>query len=700
MTQSALQQYLSLILHPSQSCPNNPNFSTVSLTWENTEGYPINSIILTPVNPGTAIVIFVFVDDIVITNNCADACFTTSTDCPDVTFIPCNLGMVQTHLWNFGDQSTSTAANPTHTYQQNGTYTVTHTVTDDCGNTDVETLQLVISCPTFFACPCGPGGLNIGAPGQTTLLSSLGFNGWLPSGCVAVDGTLVIDQGLYVLWSEFKMQPGSQIIITSGNILNVGISAFNGCEQMWKGIKVESGGTLLSGYNAIRDAQFGVHALGGSKLWVQNTYFDKDYVGIYGEGGGITLLNNLSGNQFICNGSLLPPYSGQTPAPAGKTYAGIALNSVNGFSVGVEGNAGTVNTFTGIHNGIVAINSTFNAHNCNISNMIGTGDSGTNIWANYGKGVLMLNCPQGTVTRNRIITNDRGVACWNSNAKVNQNKIGSTITGILFRDAPNKNLEANYNGINASWTGVQITRCSPANKLMVLYDTITNNVNYAPAIGVASSYVNTEGNASISNNIIKANGGSHGISLTSSWTFKVNDNSIKSLGSGVDFAGLHFWNSKHCQVRNNKVVGPNVLGYNGIYAYNTPDMLYCCNNVGFTRNGVRFQGGCDETRLGTTQFGNHFHGLRYDGSGVTGKQEWMGNSWNANCLDYDASHAGDALLSPYFVSPDQVPNDADPSIASGDWFTVLQKTSPTCGSWSNCGNWIGYPLRPPMTTPS
>lgn len=44
---------------------------------------------------------------------------------------------IVTYSWDFGDGNTSTQQNPTHTYIDNGTYTVTLTITDDCGTSTV-----------------------------------------------------------------------------------------------------------------------------------------------------------------------------------------------------------------------------------------------------------------------------------------------------------------------------------------------------------------------------------------------------------------------------------------------------------------------------------------------------------------------------------------------------------------------------------
>ncbi|UUU26131.1 PQQ-dependent sugar dehydrogenase [Streptomyces sp. DSM 40750] len=53
-------------------------------------------------------------------------------------------GDALTHSWDFGDGGTSTAANPTHTYRTNGTYTATLTAKDASGRTGSASVQIVV----------------------------------------------------------------------------------------------------------------------------------------------------------------------------------------------------------------------------------------------------------------------------------------------------------------------------------------------------------------------------------------------------------------------------------------------------------------------------------------------------------------------------------------------------------------------------
>lgn len=67
-------------------------------------------------------------------NNPPVAGFTSSAlAMPTVTFENTSTGATS-NAWNFGDGSTGTDPNPTHTYQNNGTFTVTQIVTNSCGS--------------------------------------------------------------------------------------------------------------------------------------------------------------------------------------------------------------------------------------------------------------------------------------------------------------------------------------------------------------------------------------------------------------------------------------------------------------------------------------------------------------------------------------------------------------------------------------
>ena len=62
-------------------------------------------------------------------------------------------GSIASRGWNFGDGSTSTAANPSRTYAASGTYTVTLTVTDNQGasNSTSRSVTVTAQQPSFFA---------------------------------------------------------------------------------------------------------------------------------------------------------------------------------------------------------------------------------------------------------------------------------------------------------------------------------------------------------------------------------------------------------------------------------------------------------------------------------------------------------------------------------------------------------------------
>jgi hypothetical protein len=90
------------------------------------------------------------------------------------------------YYWSFGDGSTSSLSNPSHTYSTAGTYTVSLYAYDDCGNTELYyTTVTITDCPLTFT--VGPDGLNYIDGISLNTINTDGF-GYV-SGSVYTDNT-------------------------------------------------------------------------------------------------------------------------------------------------------------------------------------------------------------------------------------------------------------------------------------------------------------------------------------------------------------------------------------------------------------------------------------------------------------------------------------------------------------------------------
>ncbi len=121
------------------------NNDCITVEWDNPDGVGTLSVMeknCLDIN-GNLAELSVFISAI------PDASFTFAYNDIAADFTPATSGV--SYAWDFGDGTTSTSTNPSHTYSSIGVYTVTLTVVNSYGCTDTKTLQVEQTCqPTYL----------------------------------------------------------------------------------------------------------------------------------------------------------------------------------------------------------------------------------------------------------------------------------------------------------------------------------------------------------------------------------------------------------------------------------------------------------------------------------------------------------------------------------------------------------------------
>lgn len=87
------------------------------------------------------------------------------------------------YSWNFGDNTTSTLANPVHTYATGGTYTVTLSAINDCGTTTIsKTFSLILPPAASFTANPSSGCAPLTVTFNNTSTNATGYSWVFPGG--------------------------------------------------------------------------------------------------------------------------------------------------------------------------------------------------------------------------------------------------------------------------------------------------------------------------------------------------------------------------------------------------------------------------------------------------------------------------------------------------------------------------------------
>ena len=144
------------------SFSNQSSSNVVSYQWSFPGGSPSTSAdpnqVVTYLNPGTYDV------SLTVTNGAGSdsatrsgyitvsttptASFNSSVNLAQVQFTNQSSQNASSFSWNFGDGNSSTQANPSHTYTQDGTYTVVLTATNACGSQNFSQTLTIVTPPT------------------------------------------------------------------------------------------------------------------------------------------------------------------------------------------------------------------------------------------------------------------------------------------------------------------------------------------------------------------------------------------------------------------------------------------------------------------------------------------------------------------------------------------------------------------------
>jgi PKD repeat protein len=262
--------------------------------------------------------------------------------------------------WDFGDGGTSTAKNPSHTYDEPGTYTVRLTATNSAGS-DTATRSGYITVTDGGGGPPPPGNYVDSVTGDnpagywrmggtgTTVTATVGSNGTANGGVTSVAGNIGSDGARGFDGSTgYVSVPSSAALNTTGDLA---IEAWARPAAATGGVVVQKGGA--SGYSVW---QYRLAITSGGQ-WRGTVFVGSTAYAVTAPGSAA--LNQWSHLALVRSGSSLSIYvNGQLAATAN---APGTLNSTTGmFAIGRSG-ASSSSYFNGAVDEVAFYNHTISA---------------------------------------------------------------------------------------------------------------------------------------------------------------------------------------------------------------------------------------------------------------------------------------------------------------------------------------------------
>jgi PKD repeat protein len=637
-------------------CPNNFTFVDYPYSTTNTTGKVINYIILYPKNEGGRIY-QLYIDDVVITKDCACAEInkpSNQIECNKFEFVAneCNPGNL--YSWNFGDPnsgSNSSTSNPAlHTFSDNGTYTVTLTVSDECGNTKTDTEIVEINCPLFTCdCPSGFEEIELINDDITNLIPNSNIVSFQDK-CIKIKGKIVINKNFSFGTCKVLLEPGAEIEVKSGFTFTASRCHFSGCTKMWKSITALPGSFVSLNFDTIQDAEFGLHALGGSTIKLQYNHFFRNYVGAFADGGVVNNSSPMIGNRFYTNGAFLPSFNGQQYIPSAYGYCGVWVKNAV-FSIGSLSSG--VNYFYDLYNGVIGENSDLTVAKANIHDLITIRSrllQAPKFSYADGDGIFTSTSTLTALSNTISVTNGAITDYQGKSHMSFDNKISNTVSGI-YCAYPKLECYMDKNQIkNYYLYGIGVN--SPQGKIELMItrtDTFSSSTSSTQPGGstaiilenvIASKLAQVQANKMLldpyANGIILRN--CQNIGLQENYGTYNGITARNGVGLFTSFSNVVYGNRIE-----DTVSTPRTLG-NAFYFNDSRTNKVCCNYSSGTRSGFHFANTSTMLNLlRTNQINHHRIGLECDTTASIELQSNGGNRWSGNYTNYSAAHFGSAF---------------------------------------------------------
>ena len=501
---------------------------------------------------------------------------------------------------------------------------------------------------------------------------------------------------------NIHMPEGCKIIVHGGGTLVIDGGQLDGsCANMWAGVEVEENGSITTMNSAlIQDAQYGIFAHTKTILNIDNTTFNRNYVGIFVPDSPIDanfITGYITNSIFQCDAPLHGGYPNQYPLVGITTFAGIQMSDV---AFVIDGGAGT-NVFTDLNIGIYGKRSTLSVLNCMFNNIqmdfnyyaTGIPFCGSGIYVAGGHGYQTLTqkgfgySASSTVSFKNCLY---GIYADRMNTVITKNNMTLVKYGVRIHHSNYRNTLITLNRLDCDYYGVYAVFNDGANHLNIGGNTILIGYNTSYTVGNASGiYINEishiNNNTKISSNNIQIQNGRNGIFI----------NNVDYAGIGSNIIGLNkptdnrfgiiAQGSQHVGLTCNKVANQGIGTYlweRSIYISASLYSTLACNETKKTYQGINFNGNCAGADLKGNDIWDHNNGLICGSSAVLGSEWDKGNEWLGTYSNYGAIHQGNAFLS-QFGTNGTTPF-TPPTFMPASWFLSSSGTPFNCGTSGIC----------------